>query len=50
MRERYTRPDWVRRFNVMADAVGGANRVVPLVADHLLEHATAATGLDEFGT
>ena len=50
MRERYTRPDWVRRFNVMADACGGANRVVPLVADHLLEHATAATGLDEFGT
>lgn len=50
MHERYRRPDWVRRFNLMADACGGAQRVIPLVADHLLEHASAATGLDEFGT
>ena len=49
MHERYRRPDWVRRFNAMAEACGGASRVIPLVADHLLEHAAAATGLDEFG-
>ena len=48
MRERYRRPEWVRRFNAMADACGGAERVVPLVADHFLEHAVTATGL-EFG-
>ncbi len=45
MRERYRRPGWVRRFNVMAEACGGAERVVPLVADHLLEHAVTATGI-----
>lgn len=50
MQERYRRPDWVRRLNVMAQACGGANRVIPLVAEHLLEHAVAVTGLDEFGT
>jgi hypothetical protein len=48
MRERYRLPEWVRRFNAMADACGGAERVVPLVADHFLEHAVTATGL-EFG-
>jgi hypothetical protein len=49
MADRYTRPDWVRRLNAMDPAVGGAARMVPLVADHLLEHTAASTGIDEPG-
>lgn len=49
MHERYTRPDWVRRLNAMGDAVGGAVRMVPLVADHLLDHTRTTTGVDDPG-
>ncbi len=49
MDERYVRPDWVRRVNAMGDAVGGAERMVPLVADHLLDHTRASTGVDDPG-
>src|SRR5690606_15929566 len=49
MADRYSRPDWVRRVNAMAGAAGGAERVVPLVADHLLEHTAASTGVDDPG-
>jgi hypothetical protein len=49
MGERYTRPDWVRRLNAMGDAVGGAVRMVPLVADHLLDHTRTTTGVDDPG-
>ena len=41
MAQRYRRPDWVRRLNAMAGAVGGApRRIVPIDADELLELAT----------
>ncbi|QYG95101.1 sulfotransferase [Iamia sp. SCSIO 61187] len=49
MGERYSRPDWVRRMNAMGEAVGGAARMVPLVADHLLEHTRLTTGIDDPG-
>lgn len=49
MAERYQRPDWVRRLNAMGDAVGGAGRMVPLVADHLLDHTRASTGVADPG-
>ncbi|CAN5738888.1 sulfotransferase [soil metagenome] len=49
MAERYTRPDWVRRLNAMGPASGGADRMVPLVADHLVDHARASTGVADPG-
>lgn len=49
MGERYARPDWVRRLNAMGDAVGGAARMVPLVADHLIDHTRTTTGVDDPG-
>lgn len=48
MAERYERPDWVRRTNAMGPAVGGADRLVPVDADALLESAVTTTGLDDF--
>ena len=45
----YTRPDWVRRLNLMGDSVGGAQHVVPLDAADLIEKACDATKLDDFG-
>ena len=43
MAERHPRPDWVRRLNAMADAVGGdARRIVPLDAAALLADAEAS--------
>src|SRR5262249_56094472 len=45
MAERYRRPDWVRRLNAMADAVGGdARRIVPLDAAELLDEAERSLG------
>jgi len=45
MAERYTRPDWVRRINAMADAVGGdPRRLVRLDAAELLAAATDDLG------
>jgi len=46
--ERYPRPDWVQRTNAMAAACGGADRVVPIEADELLDHAQESTGLSDF--
>ncbi len=43
------RPDIVRRLNAMGPGVGGAAALVRLDADELVELATAATGLDDFG-
>ena len=45
MAERLTRPDWVRRVNLMAAAVGGDGRaIVPIEPDAILEQAEAAVG------
>lgn len=48
MAERYQRPDWVRRTNAMADAVGGgvegARRMIPIDADALLAEAIESLG------
>lgn len=49
MHERYRRPDWVRRINAMGDAAGGAQRMVPLVAGHLLDHTRESTGVEDPG-
>lgn len=46
MHERYERPAWVRRLNAMGPAAGGAERMVPLVAGHLIDHARASTGIE----
>ena len=48
MAARYERPDWVRRLNLMGESVGGAERIVPLDADELLELATASLGAGEY--
>jgi hypothetical protein len=45
MRERYRRPDWVRRLNAMADSVGGeARAIVPIDAEALLAAARGIVG------
>ena len=44
MADRYSRPDWVRRVNAMASAVGGARRLIPLDPDELFEQAVVACG------
>ena len=45
MNERLTRPDWVRRVNLMAGAVGGhARDLVPIDAGDLRARAAAAVG------
>ncbi len=50
MSARYRRPDWVRRINLMGDAVGGRpGDLVALDADELLRAAQASTGLGDFG-
>ena len=42
-------PDWVRRFNLFGDAVGGPERVASLDADDLLAVARATTELADLG-
>ena len=45
MAERLTRPDWVRRINLMAGSVGGRARdLVPIDAEDLMGRATASLG------
>jgi hypothetical protein len=44
MAERYERPDWVRRINLMGDSVGGARGIIPLDADALLAGAVDSLG------
>jgi hypothetical protein len=48
MAERYTRPDWVRRLNAMADAAGSAVHLVPLDAGSLIDAALDSTGVRDF--
>ncbi len=48
--EHYTRPDWVRRINLMGDSVGGADHLISLDGDELVHQAIRSTGgLDDFG-
>jgi hypothetical protein len=48
--DHYTRPDWVRRINLMGESVGGPERLVPLDPETLKRTAIASTGgLDDFG-
>src|SRR3954468_23951472 len=42
-------PGWLDRLNAHGPAVGGADRLVSLDPDELLECARASTGLDDFG-
>lgn len=42
-------PDWVRRLNDLGSIVGGAERLVSLDADELLEQAQSGTNLTDFG-
>ncbi len=45
MAERFSRPDWVRRLNLMAGSVGGrAQDLVPIEAGDLLQRAVASLG------
>lgn len=46
--ERYERPPWVRRLNLMGPAVGAPADVVPIAADELLASAVRSTGLSDF--
>ncbi|MGN6475116.1 MAG: sulfotransferase family protein [Mycobacteriales bacterium] len=48
MGQRYTRPDWVRRLNAMADASGSARHLVPIDAGALVDSARESTGIAEF--
>ncbi len=43
------RPDWARRLNLFGSSVGGAEWLVALNADELMDAARASTGLDDFG-
>ena len=49
MSERTPRPDWVRRINVMADSVGGADRLIPLDVDAMVTSARETMGLSDLG-
>ena len=49
MSERTPRPDWVRRFNLMGDSVGGAEHLIPLDPNELVSLAQSITGLSDFG-
>lgn len=42
-------PSWVRRLNYLGAIVGGAERLVGLDADELLDQARSSTGLADFG-
>ena len=45
----HKRPDLVRRINLMADTVGGAEHLVSLDPDEMLNAAQRSTGLSNFG-
>ena len=49
MSKRTPRPDWVRRINVMADSVGGAEHLISLDVPELMARAEEITGLRDFG-
>lgn len=42
-------PDWVRRLNYLGSTVGGAERLVVLDAEEMLDQAQNSTGLTDFG-
>ena len=43
------RPSWVKHFNQLGAAAGGAEQLIPLDGEALIEHACAITGLSDFG-
>jgi hypothetical protein len=43
------RPAWVDGINALGENLGGADRLIALDADSLLDGARLATGLDDFG-
>lgn len=43
------RPQWARRLIAHAEAIGGAERLISLDGEELLESAKRATGLSDFG-
>ena len=43
------RPSWVERLNAFGVAAGGAEKLVSLERDALIEEARRSTGLDDFG-
>jgi hypothetical protein len=45
----FERPDWVRRFNAIGSAAGGAAQLVPLDVDAMCESAMSTMALDDFG-
>jgi len=49
MSERTPRPDWVRRINVMADSVGGAQNLISLDVEEMISVARGTSGLSDFG-
>ena len=49
MAERYARPDWVRRINAMGESVGGAQRLIPMDPESLIEDAAMDLESDDFG-
>ncbi|MEE3331786.1 MAG: sulfotransferase [Myxococcota bacterium] len=53
MADRFERPDWVRRMNAMADALGGADvgarRVIPIDPDALFAEALESVGGEDIG-
>mgnify|MGYP006143795513 CR=1 FL=1 len=50
MSERTPRPDWVRRINIMADSVGGAEHMISLDVEEMVQLAQSITGLSDFGS
>ncbi len=45
----YLRPSWARRINYLGTTAGGAEQLVPLETDALIEQAKARAGLKDFG-
>lgn len=49
LEERFPRPDWVRRINLMASSVGGAAEIIPLDVAEMISASQRVTGLHDFG-
>ena len=47
--QRFPRPDWVRRINLMGDSVGGAAELISLDVDPMIAASERITGLSDFG-
>jgi hypothetical protein len=50
MSERTPRPDWVRRINVMGESIGGAEYMISLDVEEMVQLAQSITGLSDFGS